>query len=564
MSYQSRRELLAQVFSRYREAYRKKKTIILNEFIASSGYSRKYAVRLLGKPMAERLAPIKRQRLRSYGAEVQEALQILWAASNFISSKRLAPFLEELVPTMERHGHLVVSEAARSQLISISPATIDRILHPFRKSGSKGISTTKSGILLKKQILVRTFSEWSEGVPGFFEGDLVAHCGHSTDGAYLNTFVLTDIATGWVECVPLLFRSRHAVIECLDYVRKILPFPFLGLDTDNGSEFINADLLAYCEREKITFTRGRAYKKNDQCYVEQKNGVVVRQLVGYDRFEGEGAYLQLRELYRAVRLYVNFFQPSMKLNEKKRNGAKIQKSYYPAKTPFQRLRATLDIVGVENLQLFYQSLDPIELLRQIRIMQDALWKHAVLRRGEAPPDGNDTVRLPKIRFEQTEQNIANQDQQKMTSYTTPNDFDQQRRKYRRTKSIRVPHIWRTRKDPFEQVWSTICEKLEKDPVRTAKSLLVELQELYPEQYPAGQLRTLQRRIQKWRAKVILTFDNRWIEGGQLLQERLPGPFGVVFLENEAIGDDRNSFQNNLTTGWVFPENNTETTAENEV
>ena len=140
MSYQSRRELLAQVFSRYREAHRKKKSIILNEFIASSGYSRKYAVRLLGKPMAERLAPIKRQRLRSYGAEVQEALQILWAASNFISSKRIAPFLEELVPTMERHGHLVVSEAARSQLISISPTTIDRILHPFRKSGSKGIS----------------------------------------------------------------------------------------------------------------------------------------------------------------------------------------------------------------------------------------------------------------------------------------------------------------------------------------------------------------------------------------------------------------------------------------
>jgi hypothetical protein len=523
MSYQSRRELLAQVVSRYRESNHKQKSIILNEFIASSGYSRKYAIRLLSKPMAEQLTPIKRPRQRSYGAEVQEALQILWAAANFINSKRLAPFLKELVPIMERHGHLVVSEVAKIQLFAISPATIDRILRPFRKSGSNGMSTTKSGILLKKQILVRTFSDWSEVVPGFFEGDLVAHCGHSTDGAYLNTFVLTDIATGWVECVPLLFRSRHAVIECLDYVRKVLPFPLLGLDTDNGSEFINADLLDYCEREKITFTRGRAYKKNDQCYVEQKNGVVVRQLVGYDRFEGEGAYLQLRELYRAVRLYVNFFQPSMKLNEKHRNGAKVQKSYYPAKTPFKRLHETPGIVGTESLQTLYHSLDPIELLRQIRIMQDALWKHAVLRRGDTPPEEKDTVRLPKIRFEFTEQNIAAQDQPKKTSCTALNDFDQQKRKYRRAKLIRVPHTWRTRKDPFEQVWSTICEKLEKNPERTAKSFLVELQKLYPGEYSAGQLRTLQRRVQKWRAKAILTFDNRWIEDGQLLQERLPGP-----------------------------------------
>jgi len=333
MSFQSRRELLAQVVSRYREASREQKSIILNEFIASSGYARKYAIRLLSMPVVVPVVSIQRQRKRNYGTEVQEALQILWGAANFIGSKRLAPFLEELVPAMERHGHLEVTEKVRSQLLSISPATIDRVLRPFRKSAPQGACTTKSGILLKKQILVRTFSDWNETEPGFFEADLVAHCGQSTEGAYLNTLVLTDIATGWVECLPLLFRSRHAVIESLDYIRKILPFPLIGLDTDNGSEFINAELLAYCEREKITFTRGRAYKKNDQCYVEQKNGVVVRQLVGYDRFEGEGAFLQLRELYRAVRLYVNFFQPSMKLHEKHRNGARIQKIYYPAKPP---------------------------------------------------------------------------------------------------------------------------------------------------------------------------------------------------------------------------------------
>jgi hypothetical protein len=536
MSYQSRRELLVQVVSRYREATHKQKSIILNEFIASSGYARKYAIRLLTMPVEALVVSIQRPRQRSYGAEVQEALQILWGAANFIGSKRLAPFLEELVPVMERHGHLEVTEEVRAQLLSISPATIDRILHPFRKSGPKGVSTTKSGILLKKQILLRTFSDWNETGPGFFEADLVAHCGHSTDGAYLNTFVLTDIATGWVECLPLLFRSRHAVIECLDYVRKILPFPLLGLDTDNGSEFINADLLAYCEREKITFTRGRAYKKNDQCYVEQKNGVVVRQLVGYDRFEGEGAYLQLRELYRAVRLYVNFFQPSMKLHEKHRNGGKVQKIYYPAKTPFQRLRAALGTDATESLYSIYQALDPVELLRQIRILQDALWKHAVLRTGDLPPEKNGTVCLPDIQFERAALNLSAQNERKSISRTVSNNLDQQKRKYRRTKAIRVPHTWRTREDPFHQVWNEICERLEKNPERTAKSLFLEFQKLYPDQYHIGQLRTLQRRIQEWRAKTILTFDNRWLEEGQLFQEGLPRPLGVKVQSDELTGE----------------------------
>jgi hypothetical protein len=152
---------------------------------------------------------------------------------------------------------------------------------------------------------VRTFADWNEIQPGFFEADLVAHCGHSAEGAFLHTLVLTDIATAWVECLPLRYRSQHAVVQALEQARCLLPFPMFGLDTDNGSEFLNAEVLAYCEREKITFTRGRAYKKNDQCFVEQKNGAVVRQLVGYDRFEGERAYRQLVELYRGVRLYIN-------------------------------------------------------------------------------------------------------------------------------------------------------------------------------------------------------------------------------------------------------------------
>ena len=199
MSFVSKHELLTQVVPRYREANREHKSIILNEFIASTGYARKYAIRLLTMLDVALPGPIQRPRERRYGAEVQNALRISWQAANYIGSKRLAPFLQELVPALERHGYLGLSEEVRDQLLSISAATIDRILRPFRKADApKGVSTTKSGILLKKKIPVRTFADWNESGPGFFEGDLVAHCGCTTEGAYLNTFVLTDIATGWV------------------------------------------------------------------------------------------------------------------------------------------------------------------------------------------------------------------------------------------------------------------------------------------------------------------------------------------------------------------------------
>jgi len=272
--------------------------------------------------------------------------------------------------------------------------------------------------------------------------------------------------------------------------------------------------------------------------VEQKNGVVVRQLVGYDRFEGEMAYLQLREIYRAVRLYVNFFQPSMKLQEKHRNGARVQRSYDPAKTPFQRLRAALGIEATANLDAIYQALDPVELLRQIRVLQDALWKHAVLRIGDHPPEKDGTVQLPEIRFEPTAQNGM-----KKVSDTFPITLEQQKRKYRRTKALRAPHTWRTRENPFQPVWDEICEGLENNPERTAKSLFLELQKRYPGQYPDGQLRTLQRRVQEWRAKAILTFDDRWIEENRLLKEGLPLPLGIT-------GRNKDNYRQQVTTETV--------------
>src|SRR6266700_5358875 len=278
MSYRAKRELLLQIAPRYREASSVLKEVILDEFVAATGYARKYAIRLLNHTADQKLT-ITRPRPPHYGLEVQQALHLAWTAANHICAKRLIPFLPTLVDSLERHGHLQTSEECRTQLLSMSPATADRILQPYRKQERHGISTTRSGTLLKKQIPIRTFNDWKESAPGFMEADLVAHCGPQAEGSYLFTLTLTDIATGWTECLPLLGRGQEVVIAALKRARQLLPFPLLGIDTDNGGEFINMELAAYCEQEQITFTRGRPRKSNDQCYVEQKNG----QIVSYER-----------------------------------------------------------------------------------------------------------------------------------------------------------------------------------------------------------------------------------------------------------------------------------------
>jgi IS30 family transposase len=203
-------------------------------------------------------------------------LHLAWTAANHICAKRLIPFLPTLVESVERHGHLQLTAQCRTQLRSMSPATADRILGPYRKQERHGISTTRSGTLLKKQIPIRTFQDWNETQPGFMEADLVAHCGTSAEGSYLYTLTLTDIATGWTECLPLLNRGQEAVVAALKRARQLLPFPLLGIDTDNGVEFINMELMASCEAEQINFTRGRPRRSNDQCSVEQKHGQIVR------------------------------------------------------------------------------------------------------------------------------------------------------------------------------------------------------------------------------------------------------------------------------------------------
>jgi hypothetical protein len=513
MSYQSKRELLWQIAPRYRDASKTLKEVILDEFVAATGYVRKYAIRLLNHP-AEQKQTITRPRPSHYGPDVQHALHVAWTAANHICAKRLVPFLPTLIESLERHGHLQLNEMCRSQLLSMSPATADRILQPYRKQERHGLATTRPGTLLKKQIPVRSFNEWTENKPGFMEADLVAHCGTHTDGSYLYTLTLTDIATGWTECLPLLNRGQEAVIVALKRVQHLLPFPLLGIDTDNGGEFINAELLTFCEQEQLTFTRGRPRRSNDQCYVEQKNGQVVRQVVGYDRFEGRVAYQQLTELYRALRLYVNCFQPSMKLASKQREGSHVRRTYDQAQTPMQRLLASgiLTETKQQELQRITQALDPIRLLIQLEQLQKALWRHVVT----APAEGL-TSSAP-VRFEVahcTEEPVPRDG----LPHTPPSLLKQARkRKYQKTGR---PHDWRTRKDPFEGEWDQITAWLLAEPELTGVEIFRRLQQRSPGRYRPTQCRTLQRGLAKLRARLLITFEDHWEE--EVVNGHLPVP-----------------------------------------
>jgi len=284
-------------------------------------------------------------------------------------------------------------------------------------------------------------------------------------------------------------------------------------------------LLAYCERERITFTRGRVAKKNDQCFVEQKNGAIVRQLVGYDRFEGEHAYRQLTELYRAVRLYVNFFQPSMKLRLKEREGGKLRRRYDPAKTPFQRLLAT-EVLSTEDrvrLTTIAQALDPVQLLRQIEQLQDALWRHALTQMPANVPERIETTTRDEhtVRF-----TLEGSPDGEPTVQREPEGG----RKYRRTKGVKGPRLYRTRPDPFADVWEEVEAELTAHPERTAKAAFEHLQERYPGVFPATQVRTLQRRVQEWRMRTLLAFDDGWLGEEVLVRRAFPLPLRAIMAE----------------------------------
>lgn len=376
MSQRSKREVIEAIRPRYLKANKAGKQRILDELIATTGYHRKYAIRVFRhgfKPKGLK----KPGRRKVYQGEVVQALEKIWEIYGRICSKRLHPFLPEGVMVLERWHELSLSPEVKQLLLSMSRATIDRCLKKSRFTHPRhGLATTKPGSLLKHAIPIRTFTPWEDEHPGFLEIDLVAHCGPTTEGIYLHTLTATDLATGWTECLALPNKSQSAVSQAIGELRQGLPFPLLGLDSDNGSEFINATLYQYCLAEQITFTRSRPYQKNDQAHVEQKNWSVVRHTVGYDRLESPEELALLSSIYADLRLYINLFQPVLKLVGKERVDEKTMRTYDLARTPYRRVLVleNIPVTVKARLTAQYVQLNPVILRARIDAKVAQLWK----------------------------------------------------------------------------------------------------------------------------------------------------------------------------------------------
>lgn len=376
MTHTSLREYAAIQRERYLQASRAEKSRLLDEVVTVTGLHRKAAIRLLRRPARASPARPRSGRPRLYGPALAAPAQVLWEAVGRIGPQRLHPFVPELLDRLSQCGELALAPDVEKLLRQASPATLGRLLAPARATfPPRGASTTRPGMWLKGQIPIRTFAEWEDARPGFLEADLVAHCGTSTEGFSLCTLCAVDVATSWVELEAVWGKGQQRVGAAVHHVRQRLPMPLLGLDSDNGSEFINQGLYGYCQREGITFTRSRPYKKNDSAHVEQKNGAIIRALIGYDRYTSKAAYAQLTRVYRLVRLHVNFFQPVQQLVSKTRDGARVRRLYDRARTPYQRLCATdaLTPAKRQELDALYQSLNPLQLRRQIDAELERLW-----------------------------------------------------------------------------------------------------------------------------------------------------------------------------------------------
>lgn len=375
MSKRSKQELTEEIYPRYLKSGKAEKTRILDEFTAATGYHRKYAIKLLTQGL-KRKGYKKVGRKKKYQGEVIGVLEQIWEICGKICSKRLHPFIPEIVSVLEREGELSCGPETKKLLLSMSRSTIDRCLQKTRYASPKGISTTRPGTMLKKSIPVRTWHEWDDATPGFVEMDLVAHCGESAMGQFIYTLTVVDVSTGWTECLAIPNKTQIAVSSAIKAMRLRLPFPLLGIDCDNGTEFINELLYRYCLEEEITFTRSRPYKKNDQAYVEQKNGSVVRNTIGYDRYETEEELQLLQLIYEYLHVYVNFYQPVMKLISKERVDGKTKKVYDLATSPYRRVLASKDVVFAHKASLsnLYVRLNPVTLRKNIDLNVGKLWK----------------------------------------------------------------------------------------------------------------------------------------------------------------------------------------------
>lgn len=362
----------------YRRSSRKRKGLILDEFEASTSVTRKTAIVLLGNPPPAK-SRARGRPSRRYGPDVGAALEMLWVTSGYICSRRLVPGLPLLIELVVREGAWGFSDGVKEKLQRISISTCERLLRPHKAAfRPAGRSLTRPGSMLKSQIPVRTWADWLETEPGYCEMDLVHHCDNSTYGEYLHTLSVTDVMLGWTEMHALKNRSERTVQTGVDSIRSRMPYPVKGLDSDSGAEFINQLLFRYCLEQGILFTRGRPARKNDQCRIEQKNYSVVRQNVGYDRYEGEEAVRALNAFYRALRVQVNFLQPCMILTSKERVGARVRRHYDLAKTPCQRALEH-PCVSEEHKQALLKQLEdikPLALAKELLRLREELRRHA--------------------------------------------------------------------------------------------------------------------------------------------------------------------------------------------
>ena len=355
---------------RYAKASKKERGLMLDEFVKTTGYHRHHASAVLSAHYVPVRRPFQRRRARYYTDADRQAVWQLGEWFDQIGSQRLRAALDVELPRLCAQGHLHVNAQTYAHLCQMSPSTLDRIRALKVVIGRRLRGGTKPGTLLKHQVAIRTFADWDDKRVGFVEVDLVQHDGGSARGQFACTLTLTDVSTGWTELVAVLNKAQRRVFTALKRERTRLPFPLLGIDSDNGAEFINHELFRYCEREHLTFTRSRVGRKNDNAFVEQKNWSVVRRLVGYDRYASAKHVQQLNQLYELYRLYVNFFLPVTKLQSKVRIGSKVKKVYDEPKTPFQRVLDSPDVSAAlkERLRQQYAILDVVQLKAQVDVL----------------------------------------------------------------------------------------------------------------------------------------------------------------------------------------------------
>jgi hypothetical protein len=371
-----RRAITETAAARYQLASKRGKSRILDELCANTGWHRNHARKALKAALQPRIVTPRSPRPVKYGPDVIAGLTVCWTVLGMPAGKRLAPMLTELVAVLRHFRELVISDETAALLVSMSAATIDRRLADERaKHKIRGRVGTKPGSLLKSQIPVRTWAEWDDAVPGFVEIDTVFHDGGNRGGGHAFTLTVTDIATGWTENRSLPDRAAKTVLAALNDIARRMPFPILGVDCDNGSEFINDDLLAWCQGRQITFTRSRPGNKNDGCHVEQKNWSVVRTVVGYYRYDTASELLLLNEIWQLQSKLTNYFHPQQKLMSKVRTGAKVARKHDKATTPFHRAidHPGMTVERIVGLTRRYSLINPAATQRQIQALATQLF-----------------------------------------------------------------------------------------------------------------------------------------------------------------------------------------------